>query len=125
MRTKLSRWVAALTLAAASGSACAMTNASVTPEQCRIVDAGKLPAEAGDAKSFCAAIVAAAERQAPGAPYSVEVHVLSPSSLAATVRLANGKQLPEQRMAVSDGELRKRSLDRFADALGAAIAAAR
>ena len=102
-----------------------MANSPVTPQRCVVVDAGKLPAEAGDAKSLCAAIEAAAERQAPGARYSVEVRVLSPASIAANVRLSDGKMLPEQRIAVSDGQLKRRSIDRFAEALAAVIAGAK
>lgn len=91
---------------------------------CRIVGADKLPAESGGAEALCAALEQALSSASPGAGYSVEVRVLSPHSLAATVRTADGRALPEQKMAVSDRTLTKGSIERFARAVGAALAKA-
>ena len=80
-----------------------------------------MPADVGGPDAICAAIQAAAQKEAPGASFSVEVRVLSASSLAAIVRLADGRTLPEQKMAVSDRQLGRGSIDRFAAAIAAEI----
>jgi hypothetical protein len=41
------------------------------------------------------------------------------------VTLADGRVLPERKMAVSDRQLNRRSIERFASAIAAAIAKAR
>ena len=92
--------------------------------QCSVSSAGKLPPAAGGAEAICAAIEKAVASAAPGADYRVEVRVLSPSSLAATIRTGDGRALPEQKMAVSDAALTKVSIERFARALGAQLASA-
>lgn len=88
-------------------------------EPCRVNGAAKLPADSGGADALCAAIEQAVSAASPGA--RVEVQVLSPYSLAATIRTADGRVLPEQKMAVSDRKLTKGSIERFARAIGAAL----
>lgn len=97
-----------------------------TPQlvDCRIVGGDSLPAESGGSDALCAAIRAAAAEQAPGSGFSVEVRVLGPSALAATVTTAAGTRLPEQKMAISDRQLTKGSLERFARALAGEVARA-
>lgn len=101
-----------------------MTEPLSKPEKCRVVGSDKLPAEVGGPAALCAAIESAVAQKADGAMYRIEVHVLSPSSLAAFVHLSDGRTLPEQKMAVSDRLLNKGSIDRFADAIATEIAAA-
>jgi len=96
-------------------------NQSAHGTHCQVVGAGLLPADSGGADAICAAIDAAAAEQAPGTSFTVEVRVLSASSLAAIVRLGDGRALPEQKMAVSDRNLDRGSIDRFADAIAAEI----
>jgi len=116
--------VVALGLIQVNGGACAMGQPGVTTSNCRILGAEKLPAEIGGAKLLCDAIDAAAREHAPRAPFTVEVRVLSPSMLAAVVTLKDGRKLPEQKIAVSDSALKRRSLERFADAIALQVAGA-
>ena len=99
---------------------------SPSPQQvdCRVVGGDKLPPEAGGPDALCAAVMRAAAEAKPAGRFSVEVRVLSASSLAATLKTADGTVLPEQRFAISDRRLTKGSVDRFAKALVSAVAAA-
>ena len=101
-----------------------MSSATNDSAKCQVVGGDKLPAETGGATALCAAIEASAARQAPNAEFSVVVRVLSPSSLAAVVRTADGRTLPEQNYAISDRALNKTSFERFAEAVGAELARA-
>lgn len=96
---------------------------SPSPQQvdCRVIGGEKLPAETGGPDALCAAITRAAAIGAPARRFSVEVRVLGNSSLAATLKTADGKTLPEQRFAISDRSLTKGSVDRFAKALVDAV----
>ena len=69
-------------------NACAMNGPAFSSGRCQVIGGEKLPAEAGSADEICAAILAAADSRGAGTSYSVEVRVLSPSSMAATVQLA-------------------------------------
>ncbi len=89
--------------------------------RCVVEDGDKLPADTGGAAGLCTAIMKAAAGLAGGLPASVEVRVLSASSLSAIVKLADGRVLPEQKMAVSDRELTRGSIERFAAAIAAEI----
>ncbi|MDQ3144447.1 MAG: hypothetical protein M3Q57_06155 [Pseudomonadota bacterium] len=91
---------------------------------CRVIGAAKLPAASGGADALCSAIEHAVSTASPSAGYSVEVQVLSPSSLAATIRTGDGRVLPVQKMAVSDAKLTKGSIERFARAIAMALAQA-
>ena len=121
MRRKVATAVGVMALAAVSGSACGMTQSAARPDRCQVIGGDKLPAETGGALQICTAIEAAAAAQAPGAGYSIEVRVLSDHLLAARVQMADGRSLPEQKMAVSDRKLSRSSIDRFAIAIGEAI----
>lgn len=101
-----------------------MSSADIRPARCQLVGDRKLPADAGSGDEICAVIERVAATLAPSASYSVEVRVLSPSSMAATVRLATGQTLPEQKMAISDRKLNRGSIQRFARAIGTQIAQA-
>lgn len=100
-----------------------MNSPSVQPIDCRVIGASKLPASSGGSEALCAAMRAAAD-EANAGRFSVEVRVLGTSSLAATLTTADGRQLPEQRFAVSDRVLTKSSFERFAQALAEVAAKA-
>lgn len=91
---------------------------------CRIVGGDSLPADSGGADALCAAIREAAAEQAPGSRFQVEVTVKGPSMLTATITTADGARLPEQKFAVSDRQLSRGSLERFAMALAGEVARA-
>ena len=69
--------------------------------------------------ALCAAIEKAAQ-----ARFSVEVRVISEHSLAATVTMADGRSLPEQRLDISDRALSRKSFEWFAQNLAAEVAKA-
>lgn len=116
--------ILALAIASASGSACGMTQSPSRPEHCRVIGGEKLPAEIGGPQGLCATIEEAVQQRVPSTSFAIEVRVLSDSSLAATVKLQNGRTLPEQRMAVSDRKLNRGSVLRFASAIASQIAEA-
>ena len=101
-----------------------MGSANVQHKRCEVLNSQALPADAGNADEICAAIETAAGSLAPGAGYSVEVRVVSASSLAATVRLAAGEVLPERKLAISDRKLNRSAIQRFAQSIGQQIALA-
>ena len=100
-----------------------MASPSAQSTPCRIVDGDKLPAASGGAAALCSAIERAAAAKAPGVAYTVEVKVLSPSRLAATLT-SGGQKLPEQKFAITDRELNGASFERFAAALADRLAEA-
>lgn len=100
-----------------------MNSAPLQSIECRVVGGDKLPAEAGGSGQLCAAIERAAA-QSPALRFSVEVHVLGESSLAATLITANGTVLPVQKFAVSDRALNPDSIERFASSLVSTVARA-
>ena len=111
-------------MAVASGSACGMSRQTAQSDHCRVIGGDKLPTGLGGSGVICEAIELAVRKQAPGASYTAEVRALSPSSLAAVVSLGDGRTLAEQKMAVSDRQLNRRSIDRFAATIAAEIAKA-
>ena len=104
------------------GSACAMGQPTARLPHCAVSGADKLPSAVGGEDAICSAIRAALQDQPDGAGVAVEVKVLSASSLAARIRLRDGRTLPEQRMAVSDRQLNRGSIERFAAAIAGAVA---
>jgi hypothetical protein len=120
MRDRLARIAVAAALGCASGSACAMT-AVDQDAQCQVIGGEKLPAESGGAQALCEAVASALEAHAPGQAYRVEIQVLGPSRLAASVTSKDGRKVAQQKMASSDKNLTKRSFGRFADAIVAQL----
>jgi hypothetical protein len=120
MRDRLARIAIAAALGCASGSACAMTAAD-QGAQCQVIHGEKLPADSGGAKALCDAVGTAVEAHAPGQGYRVEIQVLGPSRLAASIMSKDGRKVAEQKMASSDKNLTKRSFSRFADAIVAQL----
>jgi hypothetical protein len=117
MRNGLDLIVLSLVAASAAGSACAMNSSAPQKIECHIKGGDKLPADSGGADALCKAIRDAAAKQVPGSSFTVDVHVLGRSALAATVTTAKGTKLPEQKMAISDRGLTAGSIERFANAL--------
>ena len=89
---------------------------------CQVINGEKLPANSGGAKALCDAVAAAVEAHAPGEGYRVEIKVLGPSRLAASVKSKDGRTVAEPKMASSDRDLTERSFKRFADAIVAELA---
>jgi len=121
MRRALATFI--LLLAATGLPAGAGAMSAPAQGHCRVLQAEKLPAAAGGARAICAAIERAVAAQAPGARFSVEVKVVTPSMLAATL-VVNGRALPEQKFAVMDRTVGEASIRRFANALAAEVAKA-
>lgn len=90
---------------------------------CRVENAEKLPPESGGEQALCRAIRNAASVRGV-AGYSVEVRVLGPSTLAASIITAAGQRLPEQKYASSDRPLSSGSFERFARVLADQLAEA-
>jgi len=119
------RFVAVLLAGAvAGGSACAMSPPPAAGVTCRVAEGAKLPDDSGGADALCSAIESAAVSRAPQAGASIEVRVLSRSMLSATVTMADGRTLPEQKFASSDRDLTQGSIERFANAVATVIAEA-
>lgn len=121
-------WIASLVIlvATAAASSAGKTMTAVDqprPANCRVVNGQTLPLASGGSTAICAAIERAIASQAPAAHYSVEITVLSPSRLAATL-VVNGRSLPEQKFAVMDSELSRATIERFAQSLALAVAEA-
>ena len=124
MRHKAIGLIVGAAVASTSGSACGMTQSSRSLIGCRVTGAEKLSSAIGGEQGICAAIEQAVAAEAPGVGYSVDVRVVSRAVLSATITLANGNTLPEQKIAISDSELRRSTVARFAKSLAARIAEA-
>ena len=105
------------TAACADGGNAGTMNRATEDQPCRVVDAGKLPAEVGGADGLCSAIARAIEARAPGLEYAVEVRVISASRLSATLVTGDGRRLPEKNFAIMDRNLNAASIQRFAEAI--------
>lgn len=114
--------VLAMSAIALAAGACAMNPGSGSGVHCRVDRPELLPAGVGGGEAVCAEIAQAA-REIGAGPMQVEVRVLTPHSLAASVRTADGSMLPEQRMEMSDREITRPSLQRFARTIAAAARA--
>lgn len=123
------RWgrFAASTLAvaavASASEACAMSAPASNEARCSVVGGEKLPPDSGGPEALCAAVRAALGNRAPSAHVTVEVRVLTPSTLATTL-MVEGRVLPEQKFAVMDRNLNPRSIERFAQSVATKVAEA-
>jgi hypothetical protein len=106
----------------ASASACAMSSPPREQARCTIIDGAKLPPASGGADALCAAIRDAMARQLPGTEVTVEVRVLSPSRLRATLTTSDGRKLDDQNYAISDRALGRDAFERFASGLAQSLA---
>jgi hypothetical protein len=90
--------------------------------RCQVVGAAQLPTETGGAHAICAAVELALQPVAPK-PAAIEVNVLSPHLLSATVMLADGRRLPAIKAGRSDRPLGARTIKMLADGIAAQVAA--
>ena len=114
--------ILALGIASASGGACGMSQSTDRAPACRVVGGEKLPAELGGAAGLCAAVEKAIREKAPEARYFVELRVVSNHTLAASIKLGDGRALPERKMSISDRQFNRGAIDRFADSIASEIA---
>ncbi|MEO7366139.1 MAG: hypothetical protein ABIW03_07460 [Sphingomicrobium sp.] len=121
MRWIISASILLMVFASSLGSARTMNQTSRQSPRCSVVDGGKLPAESGGAPALCAAIERAISQKAPGAHFTAEVRVLSPSRLTA-ILTRDGHALAEQKFASMDRDLTGHSFERFAQALAEQVA---
>ena len=121
MRRKVTASMLFMTAALVGGSACAMNNPS-PGSRCQVVGGSQLPADTGGADALCAAIEQALQAAAPK-PAAVEVNVVSPYLLSATVMLADGRKLPAIKVSSSDRQLGARAVQMLADSIAAQVAA--
>ena len=91
--------------------------------QCSVIAGEKLAASSGGAALLCSEIERAISSAAPGVPYRVQIKVLSPSRLTASL-VVNGRTLPEQHFAIMDRELNRGAIERFAHSLALEVAKA-
>jgi hypothetical protein len=104
----------------AGGSACAMTGSAVERPSCTVLGGDKLPVEVGGPAGICNAVSEALAKEANGIAVIVRVQVLSNSRLKADIE-RDGIALPAQNFAVSDRQLSKGSVERFARAIAQAV----
>jgi hypothetical protein len=97
--------------------------ATDTSNQCSVVAGEKLAATSAGAALLCSEVERAIASAAPGASYRVQIKVLSPSRLVA-ILVVNGRTLPEQHFAITDRELNRGAIERFAHLLGLEVAKA-
>ena len=87
--------------------------------QCRVIAGEKLGTGSGGVANLCAEVEQALTAAVPGAPYTIDVRVISPARLSATGTV-NGRELPQQNVASSDRDLTPAAIKRFARSIGAA-----
>ncbi len=109
-------------VALSSGSAIAMESRPAKSVACAIAGSTKLAPGSIRAAEICRLIETAAREKVPGAAFTVKVRAPSASMLVATVRMDDGRVLPEQTLGVSDGVVDRRSIARFAAAIAAQVA---
>lgn len=114
--------ILAVGIASASGGACAMSQSTDEVPACRVIGGEKLSAEIGGADGLCAAVEKAIREKAPAARYSIELRVVSDHTLAASITLGDGRELPERKMSISDRQFNRGAIDRFAESIASEIA---
>jgi hypothetical protein len=116
-------WIRGFTLVlatiTASGHAAAMNSA----RHCTVLAGEKLPVSSGGAQQLCESVEQAIGTAAPNVAYQVQITVLSPARLSATL-VVKGRTLPEQKFAIMDRELNRGAIERFAHSLAEAVAKA-
>jgi hypothetical protein len=106
-----------------TGGACAVEPKRVSAApRCSVVGGEKVPQAAGGRDALCAQIDKALA-DVGGGSATVVVHVRR-SHLAADVKLADGRALPQIGFAMSDAPLSKEAIKRFAVQIADAVRAA-
>jgi hypothetical protein len=118
MRSKAIAIACLLALAANGGSACAMNRAESPSVHCTVTGADKLASEIGGTAGVCRMIESAAApaAQVAGVNASVAVDILSPHAAVAHVT-ADGRELAERRIDISDRVLNSRAIETLAKAV--------
>lgn len=117
MRVRIAAAMFAIISLSTGAGACAMSSPDPGADWCSVVDAARLPVEAGGADAICNAIRLEAEAQQLAGHFTVEVRPLSPTLLLATVTMGSGQVLPEQRLASPDRPIGPAAIARFARAV--------
>jgi len=118
---RIARLIGFGTGALIGATACAMTPPSTTSIDCTLVGADKLPASAGPADTLCNRIRSAIAASAPASGVSVTVQVHTSHFISAAATLADGRTLPEQKVATSDADLNERAVEMLANGLARQI----
>jgi hypothetical protein len=111
-----------MAIAWASGGACGMNESASKPGRCQVINGEKLPAELGGEQTLCTAIVQALGPDVAN-DAAIEVSVISPYLLSATVIMADGRRLPAVKVGSSDRPLGSRAVHMLADSIAAQVAA--
>jgi hypothetical protein len=112
----------AMAIAWASGGACGMNDAASKSGHCRVIDGEKLPRELGGEQALCAAIAQALGPDVANRA-AIEVSVISPYLLSATVIMTDGRRLPAVKVGSSDRPLGSRAVQMLADSIAVQVAA--
>jgi hypothetical protein len=112
--------ICAMAIALASEGACGMSTPTGKLSHCHVIAGDKLPAETGGEEAICIAIAQALQSGAANA--AVEVSVISPYLLSATVTLADGRKLPAIKVGSADRPLGTRAVRMLADSIAAQTA---
>ena len=118
---RIARLIGFGTGALIGATACAMTPPSATSIDCTLVGADKLPASAGPSDTLCNRIRSAIASSAPASGVSVTVQVHTSHFISAAATLADGRTLPEQKVATSDADLNERAVEMLANGLARQI----
>lgn len=102
------------------GNAPAMSR-SADDNWCQVSGARKLPAELGGADALCAAAARAIGSVSPK-PKAIEIKVISPFLISATVILVDNRRLPVIKISSSDRPLGRKALQMLTDSIAAQIA---
>jgi hypothetical protein len=106
---------------ASSGSPAMNMPGKETFGRCTIVGGTSLPSTSGGSEALCRIVEAAIKAKTQTRDYAVEVKVMSPSRISASL-VVKGHELPEQRFAVMDGVISPGSIQRFAESLARVVA---
>ena len=87
---------------------------------CRVSGAQKLPAELGGADALCAAAARAISSVSPK-PKAIEIRVVSPFLISATVILVDNRRLPVIKISSSDRPLGRKAIQMLTDSIAAQI----
>lgn len=99
-----------------------MTGSTSKAVVCRVSGADKALADAGGPALLCELIERAAKAQ--GTSFHVDVRAPSVYSLAAKVRVPDGRVLPELKLLSNDRRIDRASVERFATAISTAASEA-
>ena len=97
-----------------------MMDHSADNHWCQVTGAQKLPAELGGADALCAAAARAIGLVSPK-PKAIEINVVSPFLISATVILVDNRRLPVIKISSSDRPLGRKAIQMLTDSIAAQI----